>query len=48
MSRQELEEIWTTIKQEGKTFANCEPILASFFMQHYLNMTILVIRLAIY
>ncbi|WGO83651.1 serine O-acetyltransferase [Arsenophonus apicola] len=31
MSRQELEEIWTAIKQEGKAFANCEPILASFF-----------------
>ncbi|HGJ5892264.1 MAG TPA: serine O-acetyltransferase [Arsenophonus apicola] len=31
MSRQELEEIWIAIKQEGKTFANCEPILASFF-----------------
>ncbi|CAA2930873.1 Serine acetyltransferase [Arsenophonus endosymbiont of Bemisia tabaci Q2] len=31
MSRQQLEEIWTIIKQEGEILANCEPILASFF-----------------
>lgn len=31
MSRHELEKIWPAIKQEGKTLANCEPILASFF-----------------
>ncbi|SPP32567.1 Serine acetyltransferase [Arsenophonus endosymbiont of Aleurodicus floccissimus] len=31
MSRQQLEEIWTIIKQEGEILANCESILTSFF-----------------
>ncbi|PAV01968.1 serine O-acetyltransferase [Arsenophonus sp. ENCA] len=37
MSRQQLEEIWTIIKQEGEILANCEPILASFFHETLLK-----------
>lgn len=31
MSRQQLKESWTIIKQDGVILASCEPILASFF-----------------
>lgn len=31
MSYEELEEVWSYIKQEARDFADCEPMLASFF-----------------
>nr|WP_233420729.1 hypothetical protein [Xenorhabdus nematophila] len=31
MSREELNEVWKNIKNEAKTLADCEPLLASFF-----------------
>ncbi|SUC45363.1 Serine acetyltransferase [Providencia stuartii] len=31
MSREELDRIWGFIKEEAKSLADCEPLLASFF-----------------
>lgn len=32
MSTEELELVWTNIKAEARSLADCEPMLASFFM----------------